>query len=134
MRGDEIVGRFERLDFPEFGIYDVVAKVDTGAYSGAMYATHIRVVEGSKPRLYFAPFNNPEREFSTTKFHKHWVRSSNGLAVDRYFIDTSVTLNGKIYPLSISLADRSSMRYPVLLGRKFLRRNGFIVDVSQDNR
>ncbi len=136
MNDKKIVGRFESVDFPEFGVKSVAAKVDTGAYSGAMLATRIRVeaLDSEAPRLYFSPFNVPERQVSTTKFRKHWVRSSNGMTVDRYFIDTEIKLNGKIYPIHISLADRRSMSYPVLLGRKFLRRNGFIVDVSQDNR
>lgn len=132
MKDKTIIGRFERLDFPEFYTVGVVAKIDTGAYSGAMFATRIRV-EGKEPRLYFSPFNI-DKEFSTSEFHKHWVRSSNGVAVERYFIDTNILFKGKTYPISISLADRSSMRYPVLLGRKFLRHNGFIVDVSKDNR
>lgn len=133
MKDKQIIGRFERIDFPEFDVSGVVAKIDTGAYSGAVFATRIRVEEQGGRQLCFNVLNTG-KEFRTTKFRKHWVRSSNGVVVDRYFIDTTVQLNGKTYPISISLADRSSMRYPVLLGRKFLSRHGFIVDVSQDNR
>lgn len=134
MSDKTIIGRYERVGFPEFDIEDVIAKVDTGAYTGAIFATHIRVEEAPEPRLYFRPFNNPDKEFNTTAFRKHWVRSSNGMAIDRYFIETNIKLNGKSYPIRIGLADRSSMRCPVLLGRRFLRRHGFVVDVSQDNR
>jgi hypothetical protein len=32
------------------------------------------------------------------------------------------------------LADRSEMKWPVLIGRRFLHANEFIVDVSERNR
>jgi hypothetical protein len=36
------VGRLLQLDLPLFGIEGVIAKVDTGAFSGALHATQIR--------------------------------------------------------------------------------------------
>ncbi len=130
MNEKKIIGSFERVDFPKFGAHDLVAKIDTGAYAGAIFATHIRV---ENKKLYFWPFNNPDQECSTATFHSHWVRSSNGIKTDRYFIDTSIMLLGQEYLMTVSLADRSSMKYPILIGRKFLSDNGFVVDVSKDN-
>lgn len=130
MKNKKIIGRFERINFPGLGVKDAIAKIDTGAYTGAIYATKIRV-EGQK--LFFWPLNNSDEERSTGEFRVHWVQSSNGIKSDRYFINTSIVLNGQTYPIRISLADRSTMKYPVLIGRKFLSDNSFIVDVSKDN-
>ena len=38
---------------------------------------------------------------------------------------------GKEYNVSISLADRSKMKYPMLLGKRFLK-GRFLVDVEQE--
>ncbi|MGG6497545.1 UNVERIFIED_CONTAM: RimK/LysX family protein [Bacteroidetes bacterium 56_B9] len=40
----------------------------------------------------------------------------------------------KVYPITITLADRSTMKYPMLIGRKFLRSHGFLVDLSRQSQ
>jgi hypothetical protein len=130
-----IIGKFEKVSFPEFGISDVIAKVDTGAYSGALHCTKIREVKGkSGMELHFSPFDHPEVEMRTKHYEVGGVRSSNGMSEHRYFIKTNIRIGTRQYPVSITLSNRSSMRYPVLLGRKFLEKNNFLVDVSIDNR
>lgn len=39
---------------------------------------------------------------------------------------------GREYAIKLSLRDRSSMKYPMLLGYNFLK-GKFLVDVSKDN-
>ena len=41
----KIIGSFEKVSFPDFGLNNIVAKIDTGATSGALHATHIRRVK-----------------------------------------------------------------------------------------
>lgn len=131
----KIIGKFEQVTFPEFGIDAVVAKIDTGAYSGALHATKIRETkDGDKTVLQFAPFDHPETVIMTEHYKVGHVKSSNGHADERYYINTTVCIHGKEYPVNITLSDRSSMKYAVLLGRKFLMQNNFLVDVSIDNR
>lgn len=57
------------------------------------------------------------------------VKSSNGTTQDRIFIKTLLQLFGLEFETELSLTDRKSMKYPMLIGRKFLE-NRFIVDVS----
>jgi hypothetical protein len=57
------------------------------------------------------------------------VKSSNGKVQERVFVKTHVALGGKTYLTSVSLADRKEMKYPMLIGRKFLAK-GYLVDVS----
>lgn len=131
-----IIGKFERVTFPEFvGIDHVIAKVDTGAYSGALHCTKIKEITTAKGKeLHFSPFDHPEIVTIAKSYDVGDVKSSNGQISQRYYISTTVRVHGKDYPVRITLSDRSSMRYPVLLGRKFLEENKFLVDVSLDNR
>jgi hypothetical protein len=42
---EKVIGAFEQVSFPDFGLFDVVAKIDTGATSGSLHATKIKEVE-----------------------------------------------------------------------------------------
>lgn len=127
-----VLGSFELVSFPEFNIRDEVAKVDTGAYSGAMHCTDIKMVRRGVSRkrvLKFVPFGNTALATETAAFRKKAVRSSSGHKENRYLIQTTIEIKGKPYPIEIGLTDRSDMRRQVLLGRRFIRENGFLVDV-----
>lgn len=129
------IGSFESVIFPDFNDYKVAAKIDTGAYTGAMHCTKILEVESEEgKRLLFSPFDHPEIEISLAEYAVNHVKSSNGKAESRYFIDTNITINGETYPIVLSLADRSEMKWPVLIGRKFLRQNNFVVDVNMGTK
>lgn len=127
-----VIGSFETVTFPDFNGYEVMAKIDTGAFTGALHCTKIREEETPEgPVLHFSPFDHPEVEITLSEFAVNHVKSSNGKAESRYFIDTNISLHGKTYPIVLSLADRSEMKWPVLIGRKFLRKNNFLVDVNR---
>jgi hypothetical protein len=135
MADQKTIGSFEKVSFPEFGINDVVAKIDTGAYTGALHATNIHeeVIDG-KPTLLFSPFDHPTTVYGTEKYAIRPVRSSNGHEEDRYSIHTKIQVEGESYPIRLTLADRSEMKWPVLIGRRFMRRNNLLVDVKKMNR
>lgn len=57
------------------------------------------------------------------------VKSSNGKSEDRIFVETVIELFGKKYKAELSLTDRKDMKYPMLIGRKYLQ-GRFLVDVS----
>ncbi len=130
----KIVGSFEQVLFPEYqAIGQVSAKIDTGAYTGALHCTKIRQEETDKgPVLYFSPFDHPETEITSPEFAVKYVKSSNGERQARYFIDTQITIQDKTYPITLSLADRSEMKWPVLIGRRFLHKYKFLVDVRRN--
>lgn len=127
------LGSFEPVIFPDFAsIGQIMAKIDTGAYTGALHCTKIREEQTGKVRtLYFSPFDHPEEEVIVTDFAVRNVSSSNGEGQNRYFINTTINIQGETYPIVLSLADRSEMKWPVLIGRRFLRKNNFLVDVSK---
>ena len=128
----KVIGTFAQVGFPEFGIADVTAKIDTGAYRGALHCTKIRLSESKGLKtLHFSPFDHPDKEIIADDFAVRHVTSSNGVTEDRYFINTTITIDGHDYPIVLSLADRSEMKWPVLVGRRFLRQNNFLVDASK---
>lgn len=129
----QILGSFESVSFPDFAaIGDVMAKIDTGAYTGALHCTKIKEEKTEKGTLlHFSPFDHPDVVMTIDNFVVRHVRSSNGDSQARYFINTSIEIQGETYPIVLSLADRSEMKWPVLIGRRFLRNNNFLVDVSK---
>lgn len=128
----KVLGIFEAITFPEFGNLVENAKIDTGAYSGALHCTKIREAKlKGKPVLKFSPFDHPEFVATAHNFRVREVMSSNGMIQKRYFIHTLVRINKKNYPIELSLADRSRMRMPVLIGRRFISENNFLVDVNK---
>lgn len=127
----KVIGVFEKVNFPEFGIESIKAKIDSGAYTGALHCTKIKEVsENGSKLLHFSPFDYPDTEIITEKYKVNHVKSSNGKKEKRYFIKTLICVQGEIYPIQLSLADRSSMKIPVIIGRKFLRKNKFLVDAN----
>ena len=129
------IGTFEKVSFPEFGMDNIMAKADTGAFTGALHCTKVKEIEEDGVRvLQFSPFDNPKAVYKTDNFEKGIIKSSNGTTTERYFIETSVMVRGKRYAITLTLADRSEMKWPVLIGRRFLHTNEFIVDVSVRNQ
>ena len=131
MESNQIFGSFEFVNMPLFGISNTVAKIDTGAYSGALHCSEIceytRKSDGKKV-LKFTPFNETPNSVELIKYVKSYVRSSTGHRIRRYLFDTNIVIKDKKYSIRIGLSDRSDMNYEVLIGRRFLRENNILVD------
>ncbi len=131
-----IIGRKDRVDFPELGLYDIDAKIDTGAYTSSIHCQDIEVTDKygeTKVRFNLLDpshslYNN--KEFLLPVYAKKEIKNSFGQIEERHIIKTRVLLFGELFDIELSLTDRSKMEYPVLLGRQLLH-NCFIVDVSQ---
>lgn len=127
------VGSFESIDLPDLGLHNIIAKIDTGAFSGAIHCTNIKVVRRGvlrKKVLKFTPADKESLSTETSSFTKKTVRSSTGHTVKRYLIRTTIVVQGKPYPIEIGLTDRSEMKKQVLIGRRFLREHKMLVDVG----
>ena len=59
------------------------------------------------------------------------VKSSNGEVQERASIKVTVNFFGKKYKSVISLTNRADMKFPMLIGRLFLK-DRFLVDVAQE--
>jgi len=121
------VGRIENISFPELKIEKIKAKVDTGAYGVALHVDSIKLEDG---KLYFTVGNE---EFSYNKFKTIIVKNSFGKVQKRFSIFTKLTIGDSIYKFYVSLTDRKKMKYPVLIGRRFLYKFNYLVDVTKKN-
>ncbi|QJW92194.1 ATP-dependent zinc protease [Spirosoma taeanense] len=124
------------IDFPDLALFNVQAKIDTGAFTSALHCKHIELERaGMQTRLSFWLIDKtggPPKQFYSDQFSQRMIRNSFGVAELRYVIKTRVTLFGRTIRAEFTLADRERLKNPVLLGRKLLR-NRFVVDVSENN-
>jgi len=128
------LGRSDRVALPELGLMDLHAKIDTGAYTCSLHCSRAEVVDG---KLEFVLLDEEHPEFTGMKFvfekySQREIKNSFGIAEMRYIIKTSVQIFDKTIRTEFSLSSRDNLRFPVLLGRKFLRRR-FIIDVTKKN-
>lgn len=132
----QIIGMTDLVDLPDLGLFDVPAKVDTGAYTSALHCKDVQVVRaGLRKKLSFLLIDKTgenARQFYSSQFSQRLIRNSFGIAEKRYVIKTHIVLFGHSIRTEFTLADRENLKNPVLLGRKLLR-NRFLVDVSQRN-
>lgn len=121
-----IVGCVEKVSIPAFGIENILAKVDTGAYSGVLHCEEIRVMNGV---LLFIPAGQATT-VEITDFEQRHVRSAHGHMKERYLVPITMEIQGKRFTTMIGIDNRSAMKYDMLLGRRFLRDNNILVDVK----
>jgi hypothetical protein len=99
------------------GEESVRAKVDTGAdrttVDGVLAARLKLVPTGSKVAV---------------------KASAAGRKVERPLVNAAVTMAGKKFSLSVGVADRSQMRYAVIIGRDILRSGDFLIDPSRKKK
>lgn len=120
-------GSIESVSMPKVGIDNIEAKVDTGAWSGALHCTAIHEKDAV---LYFTPLGKKKLATSTNSFELRQVKSTSGHVVDRYIVPLTVEIRGKTYHTTVGLSNRSNFQREMLLGRKFLLENNILVDVT----
>lgn len=127
----EIVGWRELVHLPELGLHAVPAKIDTGARTSSLHATILEEFErdGERYVRFAVDFAQQHVRQVCEAVHIDWrgITSSNGDTQLRRIIKTPLKIGGIRFRAEISLADRSDMRFPMLIGRSSLRRR-FVVD------
>jgi hypothetical protein len=132
----EIIGRREFVAIPEFDLVGVEAKVDTGAYNGAIHVSLVNEYEKDGKRwIRFIILDDAHPEFKnkvyeTDLFDDRRVRSSNGEVQHRYAVPVTIIIKGKELTTKLGLSNRKDLKSPILLGRKILKKH-FIIDPSK---
>ncbi|HSW99948.1 MAG TPA: RimK/LysX family protein [Patescibacteria group bacterium] len=127
-----VVGRAEPVNFPECDLWDIPARIDTGAQTSALWASDVRI-EGGKLSCLFFDTPSPHytgKRVTFDEFDDLMVASSNGIAEKRFKVKLLVGLRGKKVRASFTLANRETQVYPVLIGRNVLL-GKFVVDVKR---
>lgn len=129
------IGRYEVVDLPELGMYNIESKIDTGAETSVLHCEDFKIFEKDGHRFitcHIIPHLDQE-ELLTLTFPVHRervVKSSFGQTETRYIFLTKIRMFDRLFDIKLSLRDRSSMSYPMLLGRNFIS-GKFLVDVSK---
>lgn len=126
------IGRTDKVDFPEWGLTDIEAKIDSGAFTSAIHCEKIEAFyTNGDHHVRFTLYDDEKAFHQECKvFASKQVKNSFGQVEYRYSIKTIICLFEKNYTIELALTNRSSMKFPVLLGRKMLH-NRFIIDVTK---
>ena len=136
MSTNKILGSEEWCSFAELQIPAIKARIDSGAKTSSIQATNIkRVIRQGVPYVDFEV--NPIQEnrsvsvFCSAKIvDTRTIKSSSGTTQKRFVIKTPLTIMGQTFEIELTLANRDSMDYRMLLGREAM--NGrFLVDPSK---
>ena len=119
-----MVGAVETGDLPELGIHQILMRVDTGAATSSLHVENIEEFREHGKRWVsfdllpeFHNVNGTVRITCRIKGRKT-IKRTNADTEQRVVIDTHLHIGRKIWPIKLTLTDRSDMNYPMLLGRE----------------
>jgi ribosomal protein S6--L-glutamate ligase len=131
-----ILGSEEWCSFPELEIPAIKARVDSGAKTSALHA--INIIPFTKEGVNWVKFDiNPIQNNLKTVIHceallidKRIVKSSSGYREQRFVIQTKITIGNDSWPIEMTLTNRDSMGFRMLLGREAMS-GRILVDPEQ---
>lgn len=131
-----ILGSEEWCSFPALGIPAIKARVDSGAKTSALHA--INIAPFIKDGENWVKFDiNPIQNNLKTVIHcealmvdKRVVKSSSGFREQRYVIQTEIQLGNDSWKIEMTLTNRDSMGFRMLLGREAMS-GRILVDPEQ---
>lgn len=128
-----ILGWREWVSLPDLGINKIKAKVDTGARTSALHAFDVKLVEVSGKKIVRFKVHPKQRDAQTViecqapLLDKRKVRDSGGHSEWRYVIQTNMTIEGVFHKIEMTLTNRDSMGFRMLIGRTAMRGH-YLVD------
>lgn len=134
----KIIGRKDKADFPELDLRNLNVKVDTGAFTSSIHSHEIKEVEENGEKHIEFKLLDPsyskycDKIFKVKNYKEKAIKSSFGDVEHRYIIKTNIILFSQEFLIELSLSQRTEMKFPVLLGRKFLNKK-YMVDTSLNN-
>lgn len=127
------LGWREWIALPELGIARIKAKVDTGARTSCLHAFFVeRYRRDGEDRVRFKVHpvqNDNDRvvECDAALLDQRLVSDSGGHRERRYVIETTAVVYAVPERIELTLTDRDSMRFRMLLGRTALKHR-YLVD------
>ena len=134
-----VLGWEEWVGLPDLALPAIRAKVDTGAKTSALHAFFIEPFGLSGRRMvrfgvHPIPGRNDVKVICTAEVIDHReVTSSNGESEMRYVIRTHVKLADRTWPIELTLANRETMSYRMLIGRQAIQ-DDMLVDPATSFR
>ncbi|ABE51651.1 ATP-dependent zinc protease family protein [Methanococcoides burtonii] len=128
-----ILGWREWVALPELGIHAIKVKVDTGAKTSALHAFNVELYRENgveMVRFLVHPIQRDQDfqiECIAPLKDRRQVTDSGGHKETRYVIETDAVIASERYTIELTLTDRDTMRFRMLLGRSAMK-NIAIVD------
>lgn len=131
-----VMGWREWIEFPDFGIKRIKAKVDSGARSSSLHAENIELFQlrgQMGVRFLVLPLQRSALRAVHCQALLHderYVKSSNGSRELRPVIRTQIAWAGERWDIDVTLTSRDLMGFRMLLGREAIRRR-YLVDTGR---
>lgn len=126
-----VLGWREWCSLPDIGIDHIKVKVDTGARTSALHAYYVeRFNRDGQDWVRFGLHLESDHVCEAQLLDQRQVTDSGGHREVRNVILTRIQLGKEIWPIEITLTDRDSMRFRMLLGRTAITER-FLVDASK---
>lgn len=129
-----LIGWREWVGLPELNIQEIKAKIDTGARTSALHAFNITTFKTSKGKTKVKFQIHPiQRDNNFVLFceadvlDQRLVKNSGGKIEHRYIIKTLLTVSQNTWPIELTLTNRHTMGFRLLLGRTAVNKN-FLID------
>ncbi len=126
MQDLKVIGSEEWCVFEEIGIPAIKARIDSGAKTSSIQAANAKVFErGGQEYVKFEVYPIQENrsiniECEARLVDRRTVKSSSGIAEQRFVIKTPVTIGKDTFDIELTLANRDTMEFRMLLGREAL--------------
>lgn len=123
----QIIGWREWVTLPELGIPRLKAKIDTGARTSAIHAFKLepyRKAGKRKIKFLIHPVQHDNKtiiECDSVVSDIRWVTDSGGHREKRYVIVTTLLLANFSHDIEVTLTNRDTMRFRMLIGRSGLK-------------
>jgi len=131
-----IIGSEEWCALPGLGIPAIKARVDSGARASSIHALNICAFRRGKDdwvSFEIPPLQQDDHtvlQCERPVIELRPVKSSNGLSETRYVVRTTLQLGEANWDIELTLANRATMAYRMLLGREAMR-DRVLIDPSQ---
>ncbi|WP_372884925.1 ATP-dependent zinc protease [Shimia sp.] len=129
-----LFGWMEYVGLPELGLDQVKAKLDTGARTSAIHAENIELFDRDGTewvRFQTLPdWDNPNVGFRAVEapvVHVRGIKNTSGIPEERLVVKTKARFGKRMWMIDVSLADRTNMSFPMIIGRAALKNHAIAV-------